>query len=168
MQHIIKDQQVVADNWQVFDVEAESGIPANGDYLVPYRFWMDNHAELKSRDGNVAPILDGELDFTAVMAEAGDTLLASDMIALLFPAFKDGRCYSFARLLRERHGYLGELRAIGDILHDQLYPMARCGINAFAVREDRDPEAALAAFSEFTVTYQPAADESLPLFRRVA
>lgn len=167
MTTIIKDQQLVDDQWQVIDPEA-TDIPVDGDICVPYAYWQANQTALQQRVGKVAPILDGELDFAIVMEEMGDALLASDMIALSFPAFKDGRCYSFARLLRDRHGYTGELRALGDILHDQLFYMARCGINAFVIREDRDPAKALAAFQEFTVKYQPSSDEPLPLFRRVA
>lgn len=165
---IIKNGQVVADQWQTIDlsVESDATIPAEGDWLIPWSYWLEHADTLTQRDGNTAPVLDGELDFASLMAEHGDTLLAQPLIGLAFPAFKDGRCYSFARLLRERYGYQGELRALGDILQDQIFPMARCGINAFAVRADHDPADAIDGLQDFTVKYQPAADEANPIFRQ--
>jgi uncharacterized protein (DUF934 family) len=83
-----------------------------------------------------------------------------------FPKFTDGRGFSTARLLRERYRYRGELRAVGDVLRDQLLFLARCGFDAFALRADQDPDAALAAFEDFTEAYQGGTDQPLPLFRR--
>ena len=80
----------------------------------------------------------------------------------------DGRGYSTARLLRERYGYQGEIRAIGDVLQDQLFLMARCGFDAFALRADKSIEKALAAFETFKAPYQAAVDQPQPLFRRRA
>jgi uncharacterized protein (DUF934 family) len=83
-----------------------------------------------------------------------------------FPKFTDGRGYSTGRLLRERYGYRGELRAIGDIFRDQLLYLSRCGFDAFVLRPGEDPQAALAAFGDFSEAYQAAVDRPLPLFRR--
>jgi len=88
-----------------------------------------------------------------------------ELIAVQFARFTDGRGYSIARLLRGRFGYQGELRAVGDVLLDQLYYMKRVGFDAFALRDDQDPLAAAAALSAFTTGYQAGADEP-PLFRR--
>ena len=88
------------------------------------------------------------------------------MIAVNFPKFTDGRGYSIARLLRERCGYKGELRAIGDVLRDHLLFMALCGFDAYALRDDQDPQEALAAFEDFTEAYQASVERPLPLFRR--
>ena len=85
-------------------------------------------------------------------------------IILEFPAFKDGRAYSQARLLRERYGYTGEIRARGDVLRDQLLFMARCGVNAFEFAGDA--EGANAAMQEFSFAYQPAADDAAPVWRK--
>ena len=71
-----------------------------------------------------------------------------------------------ARLLRERYGYQGEIRAIGDVLRDQLFFMRRCGFDAYAIRADRDPHDALEGLKDFSVTYQAASDDPRPLFRR--
>ncbi len=85
-------------------------------------------------------------------------------IILDFPAFKDGRAYSQARLLRERYGYSGEIRARGDILRDQLLFMARCGFDAFEYQGD--VASAEAAMREFSFAYQSAADQAAPVWRR--
>src|SRR5690606_12426030 len=98
--------------------------------------------------------------------EIAEDLQHFQVVALNFPAFTDGRHYSSARLLRERYGYKGEVRAIGDVLRDQLFLMRRCGFDAFAVRPDRDPYDALLGLKDFSVTYQAASDDPRPLFRR--
>ena len=106
------------------------------------------------------------LDTNEQVEEIPDDLEHFQVIALNFPKFTDGRHYSSARLLRERYGYKGEIRAIGDVLRDQLFYMRRCGFDAFAIRADRDPEDALQSLKDFSVRYQAAVDERLPLFRR--
>ena len=88
------------------------------------------------------------------------------LIALEFPKFRDGRAYSYARLLRERYGFKGELRAIGDVLHDHLFFMAQCGFDAFALREDQDAQEALSVFGTFSDGYQTSVLRPVPLFRR--
>lgn len=93
-------------------------------------------------------------------------LLGLDMLAVDFPVFRDGRGYSIAKLLRTRYGWAGELRAIGDVLRDQLNYMRRCGFDAFAVRADKDIEDAIKSFGFYSVTYQAGIDEPEPLFRR--
>lgn len=85
------------------------------------------------------------------------------LIAVEFPSFADGRGYSIATLLRTRHHYRGELRAVGDVLRDQLFLMARAGFDTFALRDDQHVDRALAAFRDFSVTYQLAADRTLAL-----
>jgi uncharacterized protein (DUF934 family) len=107
--------------------------------------WLDSHEEPAA--------IAGDLDrFT--------------LVAVNFPTFGDGRGYSIARLLRERHGYKGELRAIGEVVRDHLFFMASCGFDAFLLRDDQDPEEALTAFGDFSDAYQASADRPLPLFRR--
>ena len=71
-----------------------------------------------------------------------------------FPKFGDGRGYSIARLLRARHGYRGELRAVGHITRDLLYYMESCGFDAFELREGENPHEALASFEDFSRAYQ--------------
>jgi uncharacterized protein (DUF934 family) len=107
------------------------------------------------------------------LLEAGDdpgALAASlgrlKVVAVNFPKFGDGRGYSIARLLRERYGYRGELRAVGEVARDNLYFMAQCGFDAFQLRAGEDPEAALDAFNDFSEAYQATVARPLPLFRR--
>lgn len=81
------------------------------------------------------------------------------MIALVFPAFTDGRAYSHARILRERMGFQGELRATGDVLRDQFLFMRRCGFDALEVKKDADAAAWAEAVGVVSAAYQPALDE---------
>ena len=90
------------------------------------------------------------------------------VVAVNFPKFGDGRGFSLARLLRERYGYKGELRAVGAVGRDHLYYMAQCGFDAFELRAGEDPEEALAAFGDFSDSYQSTTAQPLPLFRRRA
>ncbi|MDF1762419.1 MAG: DUF934 domain-containing protein [Oleibacter sp.] len=96
----------------------------------------------------------------------GDQCKSFARICIDFPKFSDGRGYSAARLLRERYGFNGELRAVGDVLIDQLFFMKRCGFDTFALRDDQVLEDALAAFSTFSVSYQNDVLDQKPLFRR--
>jgi uncharacterized protein (DUF934 family) len=88
------------------------------------------------------------------------------LIAIEFPRFTDGRGYSLGRQLRERHGFRGELRAVGGVLRDQLYYMERCGFDAFELQPGKPLESALEAFGEFSATYQAALDDPRPIYRR--
>jgi len=90
------------------------------------------------------------------------------VIAVNFPKFGDGRGYSLGRLLRERLGYKGELRAIGEVARDHLHAMEQCGFDAFQLREGEDPQEVLGAFGDFTDSYQATAAQPQPLFRRRA
>ena len=83
-----------------------------------------------------------------------------------FPKFGDGRGFSIARLLRERYGYKGELRAVGQVGRDHLYYMEQCGFDAFLLREGEDAAEALAAFDDYSERYQSTTAQPLPLFRR--
>ena len=88
------------------------------------------------------------------------------MIALEFPSFRDGRAYSQAYLLRTRLGWTGELRAVGDVLRDQLSHMRQCGFDAFAIREDKCVDDALKGLAGMSVQYGRSVIEPRPLFRR--
>ena len=166
MPKIIKNGRIVEDAWQVFKLgEGESAetvaLPATPT-LFPLAVWQARKDELLARNATAGVWLD---------SNEGPEVLAGDLeslavIGVNFPRFADGRGYSTARLLRERYGYGGEIRAIGDVLHDQLFFMRRCGIDAYAVRADKDIEEALAGFGDFPEAYQAAADQPLPLFRR--
>ena len=101
-------------------------------------------------------------------AAFADWIVSAARIEVNFPKFGDGRGFSIARLLRERHGYKGELRAVGEVARDHLYYMEQCGFDAFLLRDGEDVEEALAAFDDFSEAYQATAAQPLPLFRRRA
>ncbi len=156
---IIKDKQIVDDNWH--HISDEDDIPS-GDVIISYTRWKEQQAALAGHDGRIAICVAGD-DETEEVAEVAEQF---EMIAIDFPTFRDGRGYSHARLLRDRFDFKGELRAVGDIMRDQLLFLARSGFNAFAVREDKDIEDALNAFGEFSAFYQTAADGQVPIFRQ--
>ena len=163
MQKIIKDAQIVNDNWHLLanDISLEN-IANCDDVIVPFALWQEHKQLLQKRDGQTAVWLDSSQE----IEELADDLATLPLIALEFPAFTDGRHYSSARILRDRYQYKGEVRAIGDVLKDQLFAMHRCGFNAFGVRADKDIENALLSLNDFTETYQGATDQPLPLFKR--
>lgn len=135
---------------------------------VQFRFRDDQPVD------HAAVTVDAFLDQSnaaAVRIEPGDDARALlphlDRIALVevnFPGFMDGRGYSAARILREA-GYEGELRAVGDVLIDQLLPMRRCGFDAFAPDVPLDTGDAQAAFDRFPQVYQAAADARQPIWK---
>ena len=158
---VIKDNQIIEDNWTRVDtVEAEQVLP-DGDIIVPFSYWKQNRDALKGRAGNLAVCLNGDDRVDELAADLGQFSL----VALDFPAFKDGRCYSHARLMRDRYGFKGDLRAVGDVLRDQLFYLKRCGFSSFFIRHDKDINDALKAFNDFSVRYQTAADGALPVYR---
>ncbi|HEY3327686.1 MAG TPA: DUF934 domain-containing protein [Novimethylophilus sp.] len=147
---------------------AATVIPA-GKVIVPFPVWLARKNELAPR------LAAGELGVWLESFELVEDLVASvddinafPVIAVNFPRFADGRGFSIAALLRTRYGYRNELRAIGDVLRDQLYYMHRCGFDAYAIRADRSVEEALASLRDFTDPYQGAVDNPLPVWRRHA
>ena len=164
MSTLLKHRQVVKDTWQLVGAppDAPVTLPAEGiDAIVPLSLWREQRTTLLARSGRTGVWLEPSDDPAELFANAP----LPELIAVRFPAFTDGRGYSIARLLRERHGYRGEVRAIGDVLHDTLFDLARCGFDAFALRADQDAVEALAAFDAYSEVYQAAADRG-PLFAR--
>lgn len=90
------------------------------------------------------------------------------VVAIDFPQFTDGRGYSTARLLRERYGYKGEIRAVGEVLRDTLFYLSRCGFDAFVLSNQDKLEDAVDSLSDFSDGYQASVDRPQPLFRRRA
>lgn len=129
-------------------------LPERGAILVSLTAWLANAAALRQRDDPVGVLLASD-EHPRAIADAVDRL---QLVALEFPSFRDGRAYSYARLLRERYGFTRELRAVGDVLLEQLHYMERVGFNAFEIDSD-DPLADLAvADRDFSVWYQPSGD----------
>jgi uncharacterized protein (DUF934 family) len=88
----------------------------------------------------------------------GDDVSHFSLIALEFPKFRDGRAFSWARILRTRLGFTGEIRAVGDFLYDQVNYQHRVGFNAWIVSDGFTPEKFERAFHEMTNVYQPSSD----------
>ncbi|NHN35818.1 DUF934 domain-containing protein [Pseudomaricurvus alcaniphilus] len=164
MPKLIKDFEIVEDNWQVLGLdgcEASIDVPA-GNVIVPLAVWQAQKDQLQAR----AQTLGVWLNSDQMAEELGDDATQLALVAVYFPGFMDGRGFSTARLLRERYGFSGELRAFGDIFRDQLFFLKRCGFNSFSMPEGTDLEKNLASLQDFSETYQAACDQPLPLFRR--
>jgi uncharacterized protein (DUF934 family) len=168
MPKLIKNDQIVDDQWQLLKLaegqSAESVAIPEAPTLLPLALWLARRDDLLSRSEPHGVWLDSGEGPEAIAADLDQLAV----IGVNFPKFTDGRGYSTARLLRERYGYRGEIRAIGDVLQDQLFFMKRCGIDAYALREDKDFTAALSSLRDFSESYQAAVDQPQPLFRRRA
>jgi uncharacterized protein (DUF934 family) len=166
MARLIKNAQIIDNHWPVLkpaaDESAESLTLPDSPALLPLALWLARKDEILTRQIPFGVWLESN--------EGAETLAADlehlPVIGVNFPKFTDGRGYSTARLLRERYAFAGEIRAIGDVLQDQLFFMKRCGFDAFALREDKNIDAALSSLNDFSESYQAAVDQPHPLFRR--
>lgn len=153
--------EIVDDRWVVIrQPEAPDAGPTECQ-IVPFPHFVSTLDAPTASDIR-AVWISPEDDFEGFVPQ----LLKLQLIAVDFPSFRDGRGYSIATLLRTRYAWAGELRAIGDVLRDQLNYMRRCGFDAFSVRADKDIHDAIKSFSHYSVRYQGAVDNPLPLFRR--
>ncbi|MEP3247079.1 MAG: DUF934 domain-containing protein [Sneathiella sp.] len=162
MGNFIKDRKPAEDSWTPFTGLEDIDTLPTGDIYVPLQEWKERREDLLKRNSKLGVILENTDD----VLDLADDLERLELVVLQFPKMADGRAYTQARLLRERLGYQGEIRAVGDVLRDQVFYMQRCGFNAFEMREDQDLSSTLKAFDEMTVTYQPATDEDMPIWRR--
>jgi uncharacterized protein (DUF934 family) len=164
MPQLIRNGALAEDRWTLLpDAYSLSDLPEDAPVIVPLALWLAERRALLVR-GEVGVLLAPDDDPAAIAADAG----VLPVVAVDFPQFTDGRGYSTARLLRERYRYEGELRAVGDVLRDQLYALAECGFDAFAIRADRNATDALAGLADFTGLYAPTARNPQPWFRRRA
>lgn len=132
--------------------------------IVPCKLWLAHKAELTATGKVIGVWLDS--NETAAMLK--EDLATLPLIALNFPSFMDGRSYSTAVNLRQQFNYSGEIRAIGDVLRDQLFYMKRCGFSSFDLKDSVKLEDARKALRDFTTNYQATVEEPTPLFRRRA
>jgi uncharacterized protein (DUF934 family) len=163
---IIKNKAIIEDDWTVLRL-AENEMPesiavAANKVIVPLKVWLAQREQLQQR---------ADLGVWFASDERPETLKGDiekfTVIAIDFPKFTDGRGYSIAYNLRMRLGYTGELRAIGNVLRDQLFYMQRVGFDAFAPHPDRNIQDVLKGLTDFSEVYQTSLDHKLPLFRRV-
>ena len=151
------------DVWVRIEGQADPESVAPGaSVLLPLAEWRRAGSQWAERAGAVGVLL-APSDDPADIAGDLDKLA---LVAVDFPAFTDGRGYSTARLLRERYKYRGELRAVGDVLRDQLFLMARCGFDTFALHDSVNVDTALTAFGDFSDAYQAAFDRRALFERR--
>ncbi|UVW29993.1 DUF934 domain-containing protein [Massilia sp. H6] len=165
---VIKGRAVVDDDWSVLRLaegeSAETVALPDGKLIVPLAVWLSRRESLlrRAERAELGVWLAGDEAAGAIKDDLGRFAV----IAVDFPKFTDGRGYSTAFNLRKRLGYTGELRAIGDVLRDQLWPLSRVGFDAFATRQDRSIHDALKGLTVFSETYQASIDQPEPLFRR--
>ena len=162
MPQLIKGRTLVEDRWTLLrDVASLADLAEGVPVIVPLAFWLEHRNDLLLR-GDVGVWLAPTDDPQALAAD----LAALPLIAVDFPKFTDGRGYSIARFLRDRHRFTGELRAVGDVLRDQLFALSECGFDAFALRDGRDGAAALSGFDDFAAVYTSTTHTPQPWFRR--
>ena len=163
---LIKNNAFVADEWIVLRLKegeaADSVTVPAGKVIVPLPVWNCQHEALQGRK---------ELGVWLASFERAedipDDIHRFPVIGVDFHKYTDGRGYTLAYRLRKQMEFRGELRAMGDVLRDQLFYLKRVGFDSFAVREDKDAAAAMAGFADFSLSYQASADTDAPLFRRV-
>jgi uncharacterized protein (DUF934 family) len=166
MPTLIDRNGVREDHWSWFDPASTviaTGAPADtgARLLLSLEQWQ-SHGEALLAAGAVVGIC---LEADQGPEQVADILGRIGLVAVRFGAFTDGRGYSTARLLRQRYGWTGELRAVGDVLRDQMFYLARCGFDTFDLKDGESVADALSGFGDFTEAYQAAVDRG-PLFRR--
>lgn len=165
MSKLIKDGQLIPNRWTI--LREASGpevlkVLLGKNLIVPLQFWKSYQGEIQNFAGSVTIWLNSDES----AAEIGSQMHSLPLIALNYPVFSDGRSYSNARALRQQYGYKGEVRAIGDVLRDQLFYMSQCGFDSFDLRQDQDENLCLQAFNDFKTSYTATITEPLPLFQR--
>lgn len=153
MPQLIKDGAIVDDRWLAADAESTS--PTDSQLLT-----LEQWLQLEDKSGRGVQLEPGEAP-----APLLEYLQDIPLVVINFPLFMDGRGFSYGRELRER-GFQGELRAAGQFIRDQMTYLHRCGFNAFQPADSSELEAFAASLNDFSESYQAAADQPLPLFRR--
>jgi uncharacterized protein (DUF934 family) len=157
---LVKDNAIVSDRYiRILD---DAPVPANGAVLVPAERFLADAAEFAARNAETGVIWPNNRDID----ELAPHLDKLALVALVFPKYQDGRAYSQARILRERYGYRGEMRATGAVLRDQFVFMLRAGFDSFEVKKDADAKAFPSVAGRYSVFYQPTGDGRLPAFRK--
>lgn len=154
---LLKNGEIVNDPWVA--AGDDTSLPFNAPTIISFAHWQAERARVEGADVRLGL----HLKNTDPVEALRGCVARFDLIALEFPKFTDGRAYSQARLLRERMGFAGELRATGQVLPDQLLFMRRCGFDAFEIAKDAPLETWRRALAYFSVFYQPAADGREPV-----
>ena len=142
-------------------------IPSTGKIIVPLSVFIARKAELQDRlSNNQIGVWVDTHEILEDLVNSVSDLNSLPIIAVHVERFADGRIFSLGTLLRTRYGFKNELRAIGDVLRDQLYFLKRSGFSSYLIRADRSATEALASLNDFTNPYQGAVDEPRPVFKR--
>ena len=149
---LVKGGKIAADAFVHVADDAE--IPGDGAILVSAARFVENAQALAHRAAPTGVIWPNDRDLDDLVPHLANIAV----VALVFPTFRDGRAYTQARLLRERHGFKGELRATGQVLRDQFVFMLRAGFDAFEVKKQSDAEAFATTVKHYSVFYQPTGD----------
>ena len=157
---LVKDGRIATDLF--LHVAEGAELPGDGAVLISAERFLADPEMLSRRAGKLGVIWPNNRDLDDLVPYL-DRLAA---VALVFPNFRDGRAYSQARLLRERHGYDGELRATGQVLRDQFVFMSRAGFDAFEVKKNADANAFAETMKRYSVFYQPTGDGRVTALNR--
>ncbi|AWW45658.1 hypothetical protein DPM18_01815 [Polynucleobacter paneuropaeus] len=163
--HFPKDGKpsLAANEWLIWSGSQDEGSLPDLEHgkkkvLVPFTWWISHHHEAdiqaKTKNGQIGVWFAADDDILkhTELVEQGKQVWP--LVAAHFPIFRDGRSFSTAALLRDRFQWTGEIRAIGDVLIDQLLQGARVGFDSFALRPDQKTDVALKQFDLFSVTTQ--------------
>lgn len=144
-------------------------IPASGKVLLPLTVWQANKDQLASRmaAGEIGILLQTHEPIES-LAEAFDDINSLPLIAVYVERFADGRNFTLGNLLRTRYRFKNELRAVGDIMRDQLFFLKRSGFSSYEIKQGRNAEEAIESLNDFSQPYQGAVDEPNPVWRRVS
>ncbi|MCJ8313124.1 MAG: DUF934 domain-containing protein [Saccharospirillaceae bacterium] len=159
MPNLIKNNQITVDAWEVV---AKDEVATNNDQIFLPLAQIDDVKTLITSGKQAGVWLDSDTDYEQLTAISKNV----SVIAINFPKFADGRGYSLARILRDQCKYTGELRAIGDVLLDQVFFMSRVGFDAYSLRDDKDAQKVQAMLETFSESYQTSVDQPIPLFKR--
>jgi uncharacterized protein (DUF934 family) len=157
---LVKHGKITTD--ALVHVADDSEIPADGAILISAARFLENPEALSQRAAKTGVIWPNNRDVDDLVPYLGKLAV----VALVFPSFRDGRAYTQARLLRERHGFKGELRATGQVLRDQFVFMLRAGFDAFEVKKQSDAEAFATTVKHYSVFYQPTGDGRITALHR--
>jgi uncharacterized protein (DUF934 family) len=150
---LLRDGGIVTDDWYA---SSDGEVPDDASLIVTFAEWQVERERLKSRPGRLGVVLAPADEVEQLVPD----LPRLDLAGADFPGPSEGRGYTQGRLLRERFGFNGELRARGAIRRDQIFFLARCGFTSFELPEG-ELEGGAAALATFSAAYQPSNDIGL-------
>jgi len=158
-QNLIRGGQLTVNALQCFDVNNAQALlvpPDDATWMVTFDTWVEHQLLLEGRQFPVAVLMPSDTDFDDGISHQIRGLCQADiaLIAIDFPSYTDGRGYSLAQLLINVYQWSGELRAVGDVMIDTVYYLARCGFDSFLIKSGHDAQLALDALHTFSDTYQ--------------